>query len=346
MVPFYRDLVGIELKDGTKTTYAHALVYGAIEIHSQGSRGCIASNKVLAEEGCVKLTTLKKILSQFKTNHWININFKHDDNGLRQRTTIEPLLTISFKNCISSHKIDDEVDEEEYEDDDVDDDSDDNIDKNEENNHNENSLSSKTVLPISKIVIPNSIYIDNSIDNNIKEKYIKRKIASSNSNNDFYNNCQDSNNPDSNEDKMARSSTRGANASSVLQTTSIPPTTPVSPKDVNSVLKVFYEAYGDPSCFGNVYARNCAKKLVEVYGATETLEMARYATKHSGVDKYAPVVSGPQALLSKWHNVKAYQKREKQKEEDEKREKEKIDEIDTEWTYDNLTDKDKYDFLK
>ena len=49
-IPFYASLMGAKLYDKDTATTSHVLVYGAIEAHSMGDKGCIASNKTIANE--------------------------------------------------------------------------------------------------------------------------------------------------------------------------------------------------------------------------------------------------------------------------------------------------------
>lgn len=90
-IPFYASLLGRELADGTKTTTSHVLVYGAIEAHAMGSKGCIASNARIAEETGLKPSTVAPVISKLHKAGWIEVQLGKNN----QRLGITPLLSIN-----------------------------------------------------------------------------------------------------------------------------------------------------------------------------------------------------------------------------------------------------------
>lgn len=89
-IPFYASLLGRDLK-GTKAQQAHVLLYGAIEAHSLGDKGCIASNQTLAKEiGCT-VGTVRNTLSELKQAGWVFVEY--NDENIRIR--IHPLMEIN-----------------------------------------------------------------------------------------------------------------------------------------------------------------------------------------------------------------------------------------------------------
>lgn len=89
-IPFYASLLNREL-GATKAQQAHVLVYGAIEAHSFGPKGCIASNQTLAEETGLSVGTVKNTISELKGAGWVFVTY--DDNNLR--SGINPMLEIT-----------------------------------------------------------------------------------------------------------------------------------------------------------------------------------------------------------------------------------------------------------
>lgn len=96
-IPFYGSLLGRELADGKKSTNSHVLVYGAIEAHSFGERGCIASNELIAQETGLKKSTVRVALSEISRGGWVDVKL----NANNFRTLIVPLLVIDTP--ISGH---------------------------------------------------------------------------------------------------------------------------------------------------------------------------------------------------------------------------------------------------
>lgn len=89
-IPFYADLLDIELPNGKSTTNSHVLVYGAIEVFHTGPRGCIASNKKIGEVTGLKERTVANVVSALAKIGWLNV--KIDENN--HRKSIVPLLGI------------------------------------------------------------------------------------------------------------------------------------------------------------------------------------------------------------------------------------------------------------
>lgn len=89
-IPFYGSLMYESFRSGTKPSSGHVLVYGAIEAHSMGEKGCIASNKTIADELGLSQGRVANIISELHSEGWIKVNLKD-----RNRTSIEPLLTIA-----------------------------------------------------------------------------------------------------------------------------------------------------------------------------------------------------------------------------------------------------------
>lgn len=85
-IPFYASL----LERPEKPTIGMVLVYGAIEAHSFGEKGCIASNKTIAQETGLKEKTVANAISLLNKYRWVIV---HLDNN-NHRTLIEPSLTI------------------------------------------------------------------------------------------------------------------------------------------------------------------------------------------------------------------------------------------------------------
>lgn len=88
-IPFYSSLLGRTL-DGKKSTNSHVLTYGAIEAHSFGERGCIASNKTIASETGLTEGTVANALSAISKAGWVNVKL----DNYNHRQLITPLLTI------------------------------------------------------------------------------------------------------------------------------------------------------------------------------------------------------------------------------------------------------------
>jgi len=90
-IPFYASLLNRDL-GATKAKHSHVLVYGAVEAHSLGEKGCIASNQLLANETGLEVGTVKNVLTQMSKARWLQINYT--DSLKNERITIQPLLEI------------------------------------------------------------------------------------------------------------------------------------------------------------------------------------------------------------------------------------------------------------
>lgn len=66
------------------------LVYGAIEAHSFGEKGCIASNKTIAQETGLKEKTVANAVSKLNKLGWVKVQLDKNNH----RILIEPSLTI------------------------------------------------------------------------------------------------------------------------------------------------------------------------------------------------------------------------------------------------------------
>jgi len=88
---FYGSLLDRPLKDDQKATTGHVLLYGAIEVHSHGKFGCIASNKTLAEETGLSPRTIKDYLTLLKSAGWIAYEVSKENH----RGQILPLLELT-----------------------------------------------------------------------------------------------------------------------------------------------------------------------------------------------------------------------------------------------------------
>ena len=97
-IPFYASLLQKEFADGTNPTSGLVLVYGAIEAHSFGERGCIASNKTIADECGLKATSVANAISVLNREGWIRVDL--DENN--HRVLITPLLEIARPPSLTS----------------------------------------------------------------------------------------------------------------------------------------------------------------------------------------------------------------------------------------------------
>lgn len=85
-IPFYGFLLKEKLS-GKKVTQGQVLVYGAIEAHGMGPKGCIASNATLAQETGLGAETVSNIIKQLSDGKWIKVVMKNS----RTRDKIVPL---------------------------------------------------------------------------------------------------------------------------------------------------------------------------------------------------------------------------------------------------------------
>ena len=90
-IPFYATLLGRQITEKTKATNRHVLVYGAIEVHSTGRLGCIASNSTIAEETGLNVIIVSRTISDLRKAKWVSFTLDEKFN----RSPIEPLLDIS-----------------------------------------------------------------------------------------------------------------------------------------------------------------------------------------------------------------------------------------------------------
>lgn len=94
LIPFYASLLGQPLTDSKKSGKVHVLLYGAIEVHAMGHKGCIAGNDTLAEETGTTKSEVRRYLSEMKTAQWIYYTV---ENG-NSRGAITALLQIDLPN--------------------------------------------------------------------------------------------------------------------------------------------------------------------------------------------------------------------------------------------------------
>ncbi len=88
-IPFYSSLLGRQIGK-TTTKHSHVLIYGAIEAHSMGKKGCIASNKTIALETGLGEGTVANRISELNQFGWIKVTL----NDYNHRTSIVPLLEL------------------------------------------------------------------------------------------------------------------------------------------------------------------------------------------------------------------------------------------------------------
>ena len=99
-IPFYASLLGRQMKSGKKSNNGMVLVYGAIEVHSMGDKGCIASNGRIAQETGLSAGTVANYISELNKSGWVKVNTKTVNGGI-VRVNIEPLLTIEAPSSTS-----------------------------------------------------------------------------------------------------------------------------------------------------------------------------------------------------------------------------------------------------
>lgn len=71
-IPFFSELLGMQLTDKRKSSNVHVLLYGAIDIHSRGPLGCIAGNDDLSATTGVTKGEIRRYLSEMKQGGWID----------------------------------------------------------------------------------------------------------------------------------------------------------------------------------------------------------------------------------------------------------------------------------
>jgi len=89
-ISFHASLLGRQLDEKIKSTNAHVLIYGAIEVHAMGNMGCIASNELIGKETGMTKNTVAKCISQIAKAGWVSVKL----NKTNHRLSITPLLEI------------------------------------------------------------------------------------------------------------------------------------------------------------------------------------------------------------------------------------------------------------
>lgn len=92
-IPFYASLLSRTMSNGKKSNNGMVLVYGAIEVHAMGEKGCIASNKRIADETGLSAGTVANYISELNRSGWVKVVTKNINGGI-VRLEIKPLLTI------------------------------------------------------------------------------------------------------------------------------------------------------------------------------------------------------------------------------------------------------------
>lgn len=88
LIPFYASLLGESVTIGFNATQSHVLVYGAIEAHHMGPKGCIASNAALARDVGLSAGRTANIISDLASACWVDVKL----NAKNQRESITPML--------------------------------------------------------------------------------------------------------------------------------------------------------------------------------------------------------------------------------------------------------------
>ena len=88
-IPFYSSLLDREITKDIKAVHSHLLVYGAMEVHSFGKLGCIASNETIGQETGLTKGTVAKCMSQLNAGGWVKVTLNKG-----KRVSITPLLEI------------------------------------------------------------------------------------------------------------------------------------------------------------------------------------------------------------------------------------------------------------
>ena len=97
-IPFYASLLGRELADEKKANNGIVLVYGAIEVHAMGEKGCIASNTTIAKETGLSAGTVANYISLLNKSGWVKVHTATRTGKDVVRESIEPLLSITAPN--------------------------------------------------------------------------------------------------------------------------------------------------------------------------------------------------------------------------------------------------------
>lgn len=93
-IPFHATLLRRDLGNNIKSTNAHVLLYGAIEVHDAGEKGCIASNDKLGRETGYAKGTVENRLSEMAAAGWVTVVMKDG-----KRIKIIPNGNITFDNA-------------------------------------------------------------------------------------------------------------------------------------------------------------------------------------------------------------------------------------------------------
>lgn len=94
-IPFYATLLNRKLTSGLVARHSHVLVYGAIEMHSMGEKGCIASNKTIASETGLAIQTVANAISHLNNSGWIEVHL--DESNHRLGINANMTLTLESK---------------------------------------------------------------------------------------------------------------------------------------------------------------------------------------------------------------------------------------------------------
>lgn len=89
-IPFHASLLKQSLTKDRKSTNAHVLVYGAIEIHAMGEKGCIASNEKIATETGYSKQRVADVISEMAAAGWLKVIMK----GGKKNTTREQIIPL------------------------------------------------------------------------------------------------------------------------------------------------------------------------------------------------------------------------------------------------------------
>lgn len=100
-IPFYGSLLRRDLGKGRISSHAHVLLYGAIEVHSLGPKGCIASNDTLAKEVGFGKERVANILSEMSQAGWVTVVLTKDN----QRKSIIPNGEIAFTPVTANNSV-------------------------------------------------------------------------------------------------------------------------------------------------------------------------------------------------------------------------------------------------
>lgn len=93
-IPFHSDLLKKKLVDGTDPSFAHVLIYGAIQFFASGPLGCIASNKTIGELVGLSVVRVSAVITDLARADWVKVVM--DDKN--HRVSILPLFVLSYPN--------------------------------------------------------------------------------------------------------------------------------------------------------------------------------------------------------------------------------------------------------